>query len=134
MKYLLDTNVCIRYINGSSRAVRLKLPTIPRINVGVSVITQAELFYGSAKSQTPLKSRQKQLDFLSIIPTVNLDSSIAFAYGDVRAYLEKLGTPIGSNDLFIAATALAYDLTLVTHNTREFSRIPSLKLEDWEIN
>lgn len=69
MKYLLDTNTCIRYINGRSPGIRAKLPTIPLADMAVSAITKAELFYGSAKSQTPQQSLQKQLEFLETIPS-----------------------------------------------------------------
>lgn len=133
MKYLLDTNTCIRYINGRSSQIRAKLPTIPLADVAVSAITKAELFYGSAKSQTPQQSLQKQLEFLATIPSLPFEDAAASEYGQIRAKLEKLGTPIGSNDLLIAATALAHGLILVTHNTREFGRIPDLTLEDWEV-
>lgn len=133
MKYLLDTDTCIRYINGRSPKIRAKLPTIPLADVGVSIITKAELFYGSAKSQTPERSREKQLEFLQTVQTVLFDESGAVVYGDIRAHLDALGTPIGGNDLLIATTALADNLILVTHNTPEFGRVPGLKLEDWEI-
>lgn len=133
MKYLLDTNTCIRYINGRSPEIKAKLPTIPRIDVGVSIITKAELYYGSAKSQTPERSREKQLEFLQTIQTVYFDEATALIYGEVRAHLDRQGTPIGANDLLIASTALANKLILVTHNTREFGRIPNLILEDWEV-
>lgn len=132
MKYLLDTNTCIRYINGRSPEIKAKLPTIPRIDVGVSIITKAELYYGSAKSQTPERSREKQLEFLQTIQTVYFDEATALIYGEVRAHLDRQGTPIGANDLLITSTALANKLILVTHNTREFGRIPNLILEDWE--
>ncbi len=132
MKYLLDTNVCIRYINGRSAQIRAKLPTIPLKDVFVSVITKAELFYGSAKSQTPQISRLKQEEFLETISILSLNDDTIDQYAIIRADLEKRGTPIGANDLFIAAIALAHDLTLITHNTGEFGRIPQLKLEDWE--
>lgn len=132
MKYLLDTNTCIRYINGRSASIRAKLPTIPLVDVGVSIITKAEMYYGSAKSQTPQRSREKQREFLQTIQTVPFDESVALKYGDIRAYLSQQGTPIGGNDLLIAATALANNLILVTHNMREFSRVPNLRTEDWE--
>ena len=132
MKYLLDTNTCIRYINGRSPGIRAKLPTIPRVEVGASIITRAEMFYGAAKSQTPERSRQKQLEFLQTVQTVPFDEAAALIYGDLRAHLDKQGTPIGGNDLLIAATALASELILVTHNIREFGRVPGLRLEDWE--
>ena len=132
MKYLLDTNTCIRYINGRSQSIREKLPTVPVAEVAVSVITQAELFYGSAKSQTPLRSRRKQIDFLAPITILDFDSKATFIYGDIRAHLEQQGTPIGANDMLIAAHALSRSLILVTHNIREFERVPNLQLEDWE--
>jgi tRNA(fMet)-specific endonuclease VapC len=99
MIYLLDTDTCIRYINGRSPKIRAKLPTLLRLDVGVSIITKAELYYGSAKSQTPERSRQKQLEFLQTIQIVPFDEAAAVVYGDIRAYLDKQGTPIGGNDL-----------------------------------
>jgi tRNA(fMet)-specific endonuclease VapC len=133
MNYLLDTNTCIRYLNGRAPQIRLKLAGIPLAEVGVSIITKAELFYGSAKSQTPDISLRKQLEFLATIQTVAFDEAAARIYGTLRAQIERQGTPIGGNDVLIAATALAQQLILVTHNTREFSRIHGLSLEDWEI-
>lgn len=132
MRYLLDTNVCIRYINGRSAAIRAKLPTIPRDDVFVSVMTKAELFYGSAKSQTPERSRQKQEEFLATVNILAITDPIIEHYALIRTYLTTQGTPIGANDLFIAATALAHNLTLITHNTAEFGRIPGLQMQDWE--
>jgi tRNA(fMet)-specific endonuclease VapC len=132
MKYLLDTNTCIHYINGRSVSIRKRLAATPLIDVGVSIITRAELFYGSAKSQTPERSRQKQLEFLQTIQTVHFGEGCDIAYGDIRAYLETNGLPIGANDLLIAATAIAHNLIIVTHNTREFGRIPAIQIEDWE--
>lgn len=133
MKYLLDTNTCIRYINGRAPNIRHKLPTVALVDVAVSSITKAEMFYGSAKSQTPEQSRQKQLEFLNTIQSIVFDDAAALAYGRIRADLEKQGLPISGNDLLIAATALAHDLILVTHNTAEFQRVNGLYLEDWEL-
>jgi tRNA(fMet)-specific endonuclease VapC len=133
MMYLLDTNACIRYINGRSPQIRAKLPTIPLAEIAVSAITKAEMFYGSAKSQTPEQSLKKQLEFLITVQSLPFDDSAATEYGRLRAFLEKQGTPIGSNDMLIAAIALAHNLILVTHNTAEFGRVPGLKLEDWEV-
>jgi tRNA(fMet)-specific endonuclease VapC len=133
MKYLLDTNVCIRYINGRAPLLRLKLAQVPPSEILISSVTKAELFYGSAKSQNPLLSRQKQDEFLSLFKSVTFDDLAADVYGNIRGLLEKQGTPISHQDLQIAATALYHGLILITHNTREFSRIPGLILEDWEI-
>jgi tRNA(fMet)-specific endonuclease VapC len=133
MKYLLDTNTCIRTINGRSQTARAKLLTVPTSDVVICSIVRAELFYGSAKSQTPAASRKKQEVFLAPFATLPFDDAAANAYGQLRADLEKAGTPIGPLDMQIAAIALAQQLILVTHNSREFSRIQGLQLEDWEI-
>lgn len=132
MKYLLDTNACIRYLNGRAPQLVRRLSSTARQDVAVSAVTTAELFYGSAKSQHPERSRQKQVTFLSQFITLSFDESLADTYGSIRAFLEKRGTPISHPDLQIASTALIHDLTLVTHNTREFSRVAGLRLEDWE--
>lgn len=133
MKYLLDTNTCIRFINGRAPQIRAKMLTIANSEIGISTIVQAEMFAGSAKSQTPERSREIQQEFFRHFVLVPFDEPAALVYGDIRAALEKQGTPIGGNDLLIAATAIAHDLILVSHNTREFGRVAGLKLEDWEV-
>ena len=133
MKYLLDTNVCIRYINGRSPSLRSKLATMLRQDIVVSSITKAEMFYGSAKSQIPDQSRKKQIEFLETVHSVPFDDAAATEYGSLRVALETRGTPIGGNDMLIAAIALANNLILVTHDTAEFGRVPDLKIEDWEV-
>ncbi|MCA0455395.1 MAG: type II toxin-antitoxin system VapC family toxin [Chloroflexi bacterium] len=133
MKYLLDTNTCIRYINGRAPMIRQKLAGVALAEVGVSSITKAEMFYGSAKSQTPELSRRKQTEFLNTIQAVVFDDDAARAYGDIRAALERRGLPISGNDLLIAATAVARGLIVVTHNVAEFQRVNGLTVEDWEI-
>lgn len=132
MRYLLDTNVCIRIINRRVPQLRERLLAVPTEDVAVSIITKAELFYGSAKSQTPERSREKQLEFLQTLQTIGLDEAPALKYGEIRAALERRGTPIGAFDMLIAATALTQNLTLVTHNVAEFRRIDGLLIEDWE--
>jgi tRNA(fMet)-specific endonuclease VapC len=89
MKYLLDTNACIRYINGRSPQIRAKLRTIPRSEIAVSAVTKAEMYYGSAKSQTPQQSLKKQLEFLKTVQSLPFDDMCAQEYGSLRAYLEK---------------------------------------------
>ena len=133
MKYLLDTNTCIRFINGRNPRIREHFLEVDDADLAVSTITRAELFYGSAKSQTPAASRAKQREFLRRFSTLPFDNRAAEVYGPMRAVLEQRGLPIGQNDMLIAAIALANNLTLVTHNTREFERIDQLRLEDWEI-
>lgn len=133
MTYLLDTNACIRYINGRAPQLRVKLAQVSRQIIYVSTITKAEMFYGSAKSQTPEQSLKKQIEFLETVQSITFDESAAKIYGSMRVALERKGTPIGQHDMLIAAIALANDLILVTHNVGEFSRVEELKLEDWEI-
>ena len=132
MKYLLDTNVCIRYINGRSPRLREIFDSKEISDLAVSAITKAEMYYGSRKSQTPERSRAKQDDFLQNIVSLPFDDYAAEEYGKIRAGLVKQGTPISPQDMLIAATAVAKRLTVVTHNTRHFSRIPGLRIEDWE--
>lgn len=107
--------------------------SIPPADVTVCSIVRAELFYGTAKSNSSTKTLAEQQNFLRPYADAPFDERIARVYGKVRANLEKLGTPIGLNDLLIASIALANGLILVTHNVREFSRINGLQIEDWEI-
>jgi tRNA(fMet)-specific endonuclease VapC len=132
MKYLLDTNTCIRFINGRSPVIRARMLTVDDAEIAISTIVQAEMYTGSAKSQTPQRSREIQEEFFQRFVTIAFDRQAARIYGDIRGHLETQGTPIGGNDLLIAATAIAHDLILVTHNTREFRRVVGLKIEDWE--
>lgn len=90
-------------------------------------------FFGAAKSQNPTVSHANQHRFLRPYDTLPFDDHAAESYGVIRAVLEKKGTPISSNDLLIAAIALANNLTLITHNIREFSRVDGLVIEDWEL-
>ena len=133
LKYLLDTNACIRYISGRSVPLRNKIIATPTNEISVCSIVKAEMFYGSMKSQNPQKSLKEQKEFLDQFQSLPFDDEAALIFGELRADLAKKGTPIGAYDLQIAAIALANNLTLITHNTREFSRIGNLKIEDWEI-
>jgi tRNA(fMet)-specific endonuclease VapC len=133
MKYSLDTNTCIRYINGRAPKLRQKIPTIPANDIVVCSIVRAELFYGSAKSQTPQISLNKQLSFLRPFATLPFDDHAAQTIATIRADLESRGLPIGAYDMMIAAIAIANDLIVVTHNTSEYSRITGLQIEDWEV-
>jgi tRNA(fMet)-specific endonuclease VapC len=94
---------------------------------------KAELFYGAMRTHNPAKTLQKQQEFFNRFISLKFDDECAVIYGEIRSKLAAKGTPIGNNDLHIAAIAIANNLTLITHNTREFSRIDNLKLEDWEI-
>lgn len=133
MKYLLDTNACINYINGRAPRVRDQVNSKSPSDIVISAITKGEMYYGSSKSQTPERSRAKQDDFLRQFESVPFDDDAAEEYGGIRAYLEKRGTPIGRHDMLIAAVARARGLIVVTHNISEFERIPGLNVEDWEV-
>jgi len=134
VKYLLDTNTCIRHLNQRSPQIIQKLASLDPIDIVVCSVVKAELFYGAARSQHPDKSRAKQERFLNQFISLPFDDDAASIYGSIRADLASKGTPIGPNDLMIAAIALANNLVLVTHNTREFSRVSNLNLEDWDVD
>lgn len=131
-RYLLDTNTCIRYLNGTSESVREHIASTPPHEMVVCSVVKAELFYGAENSQHPQKNLEKQLFFLKHFLSLPFDDKAAKVYGHIRAILKKAGTPIGPNDLMIAAIAIANNCILVSHNTKEFKRIPDLMLEDWE--
>src|SRR5579862_9653841 len=121
MRYLLDTNTIIRYLNGRAPNVRVRIAAAPVTDLTTSTIVVAELRYGAAKSVNPANAIAIQNQFLTFISTLAFDDAAASVYCNIRAALESQGTPIGANDLLIGATALAHGLILVTHNTREFS-------------
>jgi tRNA(fMet)-specific endonuclease VapC len=133
MKYLLDTNTCIRFINGRAPKIRARMLTISDSDIAVSAITKAEMFAGAAKSQYPQQSRTKQDGFFARFVSLPFDDIAANYFATIRTALEQAGTPIGAYDMQIAAIALAHNLIIVTHNTREFVRIANLQMEDWEI-
>ena len=133
MRYLLDTNVCVMYLNGRSSSVRDRLLATPAEEMAVCSVVKAELFYGAFRSNHPQRTLERQQAFFSLFVSLPLQDEDAFLAGRIRAQLAKAGTPIGSYDLQIAAIALTNDLTLVTHNTREFERVEGLQIEDWEV-
>ena len=130
--YLLDTNVCIMYLKGKSLSINRYIDNLEVDKIAVCSVVKAELFYGSMRSNNPQKSLKIQKSFLQQFVSLPFDDSCAEVYGKIRADLANTGTPIGSNDIQIAAIALANNLILVTHNVREFSRVEGLKIEDWE--
>ena len=102
-------------------------------HIVVCSVVKAELFYGAMRSNNPQRTLANQQKFLNSFVSLPFDDQAAVIYGRIRAHLATQGMPIGANDLQIAAISLAHNLTLVTHNQREFSRVPGLHLEDWEI-
>lgn len=132
MKYLIDTNTIIRFLNGRAPNVRAKMSSVSPTDLAVSTIVVAKLRYGAAKSVKPAKPIAVQDQLLALVNIISFDGQAAERYGTIRVALERLGTPVGANDLLIAATAMANRLTLVTHNTGEFGRVVGLAIEDWE--
>jgi len=131
MKYLLDTNICIAIIRNKPVNVIKKLTSHKPGDVGVSVITVAELVHGTQKSSQPEQNMTALDQFLLPLDIADFDQNAATAYGQLRAYLERQGNLIGSMDMLIAAHGLSLDVVLLTNNVREFQRVPNLKIEDW---
>ena len=130
VKFLLDTDTCIFLLKQNESAIRHLLST-PREDVAVSVITEAELRTGAAKSTAPVKTLRLVENFLRPLTLVDFTSDDAIAYASVRAKLERAGTPIGPLDTLIASQAVARRLILVSINEREFRRVASLTVENW---
>ena len=130
MRFLLDTNICI-YALKQNQVVLTRLLAERPIDVCLSVITEAELRTGAAKSASSAKTTRLLEHFLRPLAVLDFTSDDAVAYAAVRARLEHAGTPIGPLDTLIAAQAVARKLTLVSNNEREFKRIAGLRLENW---
>jgi tRNA(fMet)-specific endonuclease VapC len=127
---LLDTNICIYIINAKPPAVLQRFRDYRMGEVGVCTVVAAELAFGVAKSGS-LRNRHALELFLAPLTVLPFDEAALWAYGTLRAELERQGTPIGALDTMIAAHALSQQATLVTNNTSEFGRIPGLRLDNW---
>ena len=131
MKLMLDTNICIYIIKQQPSAVLKHFLEYQIGDIGTSSITLSELRYGVARSKHKEKNTKALDQFIIPLDIALFDEKAALAYGGIRATLEKAGTPIGAMDMLIAAHAVSLGVTLVTNNTREFSRIPGLRIVDW---
>ena len=131
--YLLDTNICIYAIKKKSENLLQKLSMNFEKGILISSLTVAELEFGVSNSQFPEKNRFSLLEFLSIFTILDFRESDAIPYGEIKTHLRKKGTIIGPIDLLLAAQALSNKLVFVTNNTKEFSRIENLKIEDWSL-
>lgn len=128
--YLLDTNTLIYFFKGFGNVAEMLFSKSPK-DIAISTITLYEIEVGIAKSSNPQK-RKKQLEsFVSRITILPFDSKEAKASAKIRAELEKQGTPIGPLDNLIAGTAFSFNAIFVTHNTKEFSKVEGLTIEDW---
>jgi tRNA(fMet)-specific endonuclease VapC len=130
MKFLIDTDTCIYALKRNEKVLRQLLST-PREEVAVSVITEAELRTGAAKSSSPVRTLHLIENFLNPMTVLDFTSDDAVTYANVRAKLERAGTPIGPLDTLIASQAVARRLTLISNNEREFRRVASLNVGNW---
>ncbi|HSW03308.1 PIN domain-containing protein [Aquabacterium sp.] len=128
--YLLDTNILIAALKGHA-PVRQRLEALPLSQLRLSAIVLGELAFGAEKSAHGPRNRGRLAELAERLPLVGIDHKTIAHYAQVRAALERQGTPIGANDTWIAAQALAVGATLVTDNEREFRRVASLTLENW---
>jgi tRNA(fMet)-specific endonuclease VapC len=133
MRYLVDTNTCIALIRKKPPAVLVRITQHAITDIAISAITIAELQFGVSKSAMPEQNQQALHQFLIPFTILDFGYTATHAYGEIRAFLEAQGTPIGALDTLIAAQAIADALILVTSNTKEFSRVPNLILEDWSL-
>lgn len=131
MIYMLDTNICIYAMKKRPERVLQRLKSELDNGVCISSITLAELEYGMKHSSNPAKNEQSLLRFLVPFSVLPFGSAAASEYGEIRAYLQSRGTPIGPLDMLIAGHAKAEKLILVTNNVREFERVPGLEIENW---
>ena len=127
---LLDTNICIYIINAKPPAVLARFQQYRLGDIGLCSVVAAELAFGVAKSGS-VRNRQALEMFLAPLTILPFDAAAVWVYGDLRADLERRGTPIGSLDTMIAAHALSQQAMLVTNNTREFVKVPGLQLDNW---
>lgn len=126
----LDTNTLVYFFKGIG-GVAQRLQATPPREVGIPAVVLYELEVGIAKSRSPEHRRSALGALLQLARILPFDAASARCAADARARLEVAGTPIGPLDTLIAGTALAHSATLVTHNTREFSRVPGLSIVDW---
>jgi tRNA(fMet)-specific endonuclease VapC len=131
VRYLLDTNICITIAKGQPPTVRDRFAQHTLQNLAMSTITVGELRFGAEKSQSRARALATIEQLVQMIQPCALPLIAAEHYGRSRATLQHLGQPIGNNDLWLAAHALAEDWTLVTNNIREFTRVPGLRVENW---
>ncbi len=130
--FLLDTNVCIKFLNGKSTTVEEKFRQHSPSDIVICSVVKAELLFGARNSQRIDANLQRLKLFFSPLQSLSFDDRCADEYGLIRSDLTAQGRLIGPNDMLIAAIARANDAVLVTHNQREFQRIMGLELDDWE--
>jgi tRNA(fMet)-specific endonuclease VapC len=133
MIYLLDTNVCVHLLNEKHPNILQHFCQHIPADIALCSVVKAELLYGARRGQRAEANLRLLKTFFAPLQSLPFDDECAEKYGQIHADLLSQGKPIGPNDTMIAATALAHNATLITHNTREFSRVAGLRIEDWEL-
>jgi len=131
VSFLLDTNVCIGFLNETDPALRARFAGATAADIKLCSVVKAELVYGARNSARVSENLEKLSRFFEPFESLPFDDAAAEQYGVIRAQARRLGTPIGANDLLIAAIALSADLVLVTRNQQEFRQIGGLRVETW---
>lgn len=131
LKYLLDTNICIYIAKQKPASILKKFEKMEIGELAMSTITFGELLFGAEKSNSSKNSHEKLMELITLIPALPLNTDVPSHYGHIRSNLEKIGKPIGNNDLWIASHARSLAVTLVTNNLKEFKKVPDLKIENW---
>jgi tRNA(fMet)-specific endonuclease VapC len=131
VNFFLDTNTCIYFLKGKHPEIRRRINALSADQIRVPSMVQAELLLGAQKSTRGEATKSAIREFLAPYEIVAFDQSAAAHYAEIRAHLERKGTPIGPNDLVIAATVLCRGGCLITSNVKEFRRVPGLQVEDW---
>ncbi len=131
MRWILDSDFCIAGMRRGGEHHAQRLEKRPADTIGIPLAAYGELLFGAEKSDQPDEVRATTEKFVSLYAVILPDRVVAAEYARIRAALEKRGTKIGSNDTWIAATALVHGATLITGNIDEFSRVNGLKIENW---
>jgi len=130
MKYLIDTDIIIYWLKGNTR-IEQRVQRVGLENIGFSIISQAELYFGAYNSSYPTKNLAKIQLLANTIQVIHFNEKVADIFGLLKANLRKTGKTIMDADLMIASTALAHELILVSNNIKHFQNITGLKLENW---
>ena len=131
MSYLLDTNICVAYLNAKDAALRRQFQRTEPDDLELCSVVKAELLYGARNGSQVESNLSKLARFFTLFESLAFDDAAAEQYGMLRVQLHRAGTPIGANDMLIAAIAIASDSVLVTRNQDEFLRVPGLRVEVW---
>jgi len=131
--YMIDTDISSYMMKRSNRFVLERLQTVAVSDLCMSAVTKSELMFGVEISPRQQKNQASLDELLQYVEVLDYPADAALDYAQIRAHLKMRGTMIGTNDLLIAAPARYLGLTLVTNNTREFERVPQLKIENWTL-